>query len=254
MPSDPLFYLIAIPATFLIALGKGAFGGGLGILGIPLFALVVDPVIAAIMVAPLVSSMDVFALQAFPPRTWSWPDMAWLGPGLLAGIAAGAFFFVMLDERIIALAIAIITLWVTARYFLHEHSRPRTPTPLSPLLATAAGLLSGFTTFVAHAGGPPLAMYLLRRGLPKSVYAGTLVALFTLGNTVKLVPYLWLGWRRPEALWAAAALLPAIPIGVWAGKALHDRLDEKRLYFWCYLLVAIAGLKLLVDSARALMA
>jgi hypothetical protein len=32
-----------------------------------------------------------------------------------------------------------------------------------------AGTASGVTTMIAHAGGPPLALYLLRRGLPKEV-------------------------------------------------------------------------------------
>ncbi len=46
--------------------------------------------------------------------------------------------------------------------------------------------------------------------------------------------------------------MPAVPLGVWAGKRLHDRLDEHRLYFWCYLLVGVAGLRLFVDSAMKL--
>jgi uncharacterized membrane protein YfcA len=68
------------------------------------------------------------------------------------------------------------------------------------------------------------------------------------------VPYAWFGVQRPEALWQALVLLPAAPLGVWLGKQLHDRLDVRRLYFWCYLLVAAAGLKLLADSVIKLLA
>jgi uncharacterized membrane protein YfcA len=252
MPTDLIFYLIGLPAVFLVALGKGAFGGGLAILGVPLLALVVDPVNAAIMVAPLVCAMDLFALQAFPVRTWSWPDLAWLGPGMLAGLALGAVFFVYVDPPVLALVIALVTLWFTGRFFFGR-SRSEKPKPVWPAGAVFLGALGGFTTFVAHAGGPPLAMYLLRRGLPKSVYAGTLVGLFTASNLIKVWPYLWFGLARPEALWQALALLPAVPLGVWAGKALHNRLDEQRLYFWCYLLLAAAGLKLLADGLAELL-
>jgi len=236
-----------------VALGKGAFGGGLAILGIPLLALVVDPVMAAIMVAPIVSVSDMFALGAFPPRTWSWPDMIWLAPGMLVGLALGWLFFVEVNPRIVALGIAIVIVWFAARYLLQVRKKPVSEAPVSPAKALAAGAAAGFTTFISHAGGPPVAVYLLPRGLPKTIYAGTTVALFTMCNAIKLLPYLTIGLHRPEALWAAAALSPALPLGVWVGKLMHDRLDEKRLYFWCYILVGIAGLKMLFDSVRALM-
>lgn len=252
MPTDPLFYAVGLPATFLIALGKGAFGGGLAILGIPLLALVIDPIAAAIVTASLVSAMDLFALQAFPRRTWSLPDLAWLVPGLLAGLGIGFLVLVWVDPRWVALLIAVVTLWFTARWFLRDRHRGATARPVEPVKALACGTLGGFTTFIAHAGGPPIAVYLLPRGLPKGVYAGTTVALFTLGNALKLVPYLWLGLRRPEVLWQALALLPAAPAGVLAGKFVHDRLDERRVYLACYVLVGAAGLNLLATSVRRL--
>src|SRR5690606_24058730 len=112
--------------------------------------------------------------------------------------------------------------------------------------------VSGFTTFIAHAGGPPAQMYLLYRGLDKTLYAGTNIALFTLGNLVKLLPYGLLIWAQPHTLLAAAVLAPAVPIGVWLGKWLHDRLEQRRLFFWCYVLLTLAAAKMLFDAARAL--
>jgi uncharacterized membrane protein YfcA len=79
------------------------------------------------------------------------------------------------------------------------------------------------------------------------------VALLTFSNAFKIIPYIWFGFQRPEALWQALPLLPAIPLGVWLGKRMHDRLDANRLFFWCYLLVGVAGLKLLADSAAKLL-
>jgi uncharacterized membrane protein YfcA len=96
-------------------------------------------------------------------------------------------------------------------------------------------------------------MYLLARGLPKTLFVGTTVAIFTLGNWLKLPPYFSLGLRHTEALWGALALAPAVPIGIWLGRVLHDRLEQKALFFWCYVLLAVAALKLTVDAALALM-
>jgi len=254
MPTDILFYLIGLPAVFVIGIGKGAFGGGLAIIGVPLLALVADPVNAMIMIAIVASTTDVFAVQAFPMRTWSWPDIRWIFPGMVAGIGLGTLFFAMVDPRILVLGIALVTLAFTGRYFLRDRFRPEGGMPVSPVKALVFGGLGGFSTFVAHAAAPPISVYLLPRGLSKTVYAGTMVALLTFSNVLKIIPYIWFAFQRPEAVWDVLPLLPAVPLGVWLGKRLHDRLDASRLYFWCYLLVGAAGVKLLVDSIRQLAA
>ncbi|MFX5122941.1 hypothetical protein ABTC78_19310, partial [Acinetobacter baumannii] len=80
------------------------------------------------------------------------------------------------------------------------------------------------TTMLAHAGGPPLAMYLLRRGLPKAVYAGTTSLVFTVGNIVKVAPWLIVAQPGRTMLAAGLVCLPLVPLGVWAGWRLHERL------------------------------
>jgi uncharacterized membrane protein YfcA len=253
MATDPFFLLVGWLTVLTVSVGKGAFGGGLAMLGIPLLSLAVDPIAAAIMMAPLVAFMDVFAVGAFGPSTWSRKDLLWLLPGLLAGIAIGTAVVGFVDPRIVALVIAAVTLGFTAHYFLRGRLAAPGRLPVSPALALAAGTASGFTTFVAHAGGPPVAMYLLARGLPKTVFAGTNVAFFVFGNVLKLPSYVALGWGRPGVFWAAAALAPAVPLGVWLGKRLHDRLPQNTLFFWCYVVLGTAALKLLFDAVRALL-
>jgi uncharacterized membrane protein YfcA len=251
-PTDPLFYLVGLSTIFVVAVGKGAFGGGLGTIGVPLLALVMPPIEAAIAMAPLFTLMDAIALGSFGPRTWSKRDLAWLLPSLVVGIAIGYFFFTLFNPRIVELGIAVVVLVFTLDWFLRGRRRSPKPMPVAPMFALIAGTVGGFTTFVAHAGGPPFAIYLLRRGLSKTVYAGTTIAIFTLGNLIKLVPYAILAYWQPSTMWAALALAPAVPLGVWAGKYLHDRIDQDRLYFWCYLLLLFAGFKLMFDAVRAL--
>jgi uncharacterized membrane protein YfcA len=252
MLTDPLFYLVGLSAVFVMSLSKGAFGGGLAIVGVPMLSLVMSPIEAAIVVAPLVTFMDVFALNSFGPKTWSKPDLAWLVPGLLAGIALGFLFFSRVDPRYVTLGIALVTIAFTADYFLRGRHQAEGAKPVSPPLALLAGLVSGFTTFVAHAGGPPSQMYLLYRGLNKTLFAGTNLALFTLGNFVKLVPYGLLAWATPRTMLAAAVLAPVVPLGVWFGKWLHNRLEQRRLFFWCYILLLVAAAKMLFDAVTAL--
>lgn len=238
--------LVAFAGVFLIGFMRGAFGGGFAIIGVPLLSLVMDPVTAGGLLAPLFIAMDLYALRYYKPSTWSKPDLALLLPGLVIGIGAGFLLFHFLDHRTITLAMGVITLifvglWLVAG--AEVRARPRS-TPK----AITAGLASGVTTMVAHSGGPPLAMYLLPLGLGKDVYAGTTSLFFTVGNATKLVP--WLLLVKPSAhVWSLMALcLLAIPMGVGLGWRLHGALDQRQVYRACYGLLVVTALKLLWDG------
>ena len=104
---EPATILLALSGVFLIAFMKGSFGGGFAIVGIPLLALVMDPLTAGALLAPLFVAMDVFALRYWKPATWSKPDLAVLLPGLVAGIVAGTLLLSVLDGRAVAIIILI---------------------------------------------------------------------------------------------------------------------------------------------------
>ncbi|MFT9640173.1 TSUP family transporter, partial [Alcaligenes phenolicus] len=161
--------LIAFAGVFVIAFMRGAFGGGFAIIGIPLLSLVMDPVTAGGLLAPLFIAMDLFALRYWKPSTWSKPDLVLLLPGLVVGIGFGYLAFRFLDHRAIELLMAVVTL-VFVGLWVRGGAEP-TVRPRSSPKAVSAGLASGVTTMVAHSGGPPLAMYLLPLGLSKEMYA-----------------------------------------------------------------------------------
>jgi uncharacterized membrane protein YfcA len=101
---------------------------------------------------------------------------------------------------------------------------------------------------VAHSGGPPLAMYLLPRGLSKEIYAGTTSLFFTVGNAAKLVPWLLLVRPTSDVLMLMAVCLFAVPAGVWLGWRLHGMLDQRQIYHVCCVLLVVTALKLLWDG------
>jgi uncharacterized membrane protein YfcA len=238
--------LIAFAGVFLICFMKGAFGGGFAIIGIPLLSIVMDPVTAGGLLAPLFIAMDLFALRYWKPSTWSKPDLMLLLPGLVIGIGLGYLLFRFLDHRAIAIVMAAITLIFVGMWF--AGGGKVTIQPRSKPKAVAAGLSSGITTMVAHSGGPPLAMYLLPLGLSKEGYAGTTSLFFTIGNAIKAVPWLLLVQPTP-AVWTLMAIcMLAIPTGVWLGWRLHSSLDQRQLYRACYGLLIVTALKLLWDG------
>jgi uncharacterized membrane protein YfcA len=245
-------FLVAFAGVFLICSMKGAFGGGFSIIGIPLLSIVMDPVTAGGLLAPLFVAMDLFALRYWRPSTWSKPDLVLLLPGLVIGIGIGYLLIRALDHRAIAIVIATITLIFVGLWFAQGAmviARPRS-TPK----AIAAGLTSGITTMIAHSGGPPLAMYLLPLGLSKEIYAGTTSLFFTVGNATKVVPWLLVAKPTSDMWMLMAACLLAIPAGVWLGWRLHKKLDQHQLYKACYGLLIVTSLKLLWDGISGYLA
>ncbi|MEK1894285.1 MAG: sulfite exporter TauE/SafE family protein [Rhizobium sp.] len=244
--------LVAFAGVFLICFLKGAFGGGFAIIGIPLLSLVMDPVTAGGLLAPLFIAMDLYALRYFRRSTWSKPDLVLLLPGLLLGVGFGYLLFRVLDHRVIAILMAAITLIFVGLWLANggEVTTRRRSTPK----AIAAGLTSGITTMVAHSGGPPLAMYLLPLGLTKDIYAGTTSLFFTVGNATKAVP--WLLLVNPTAgLWELMAVcLFAVPTGVSLGWRLHGVLDQRQIYRICYGLLVVTAVKLLWDGISGYLA
>ncbi len=244
--------LVAFAGVFLICFMKGAFGGGFSIVGIPLLSVVMDPVTAGGLLAPLFIAMDLFALRYWKPSTWSKPDLVLLLPGLVAGIALGYLLFRFLDHRAISIVMAVTTLIFVGLWLF---SGPETTIQSrSTPKAITAGLASGVTTMVAHSGGPPLAMYLLPLGLTKEIYAGTTSLFFTVGNATKAVPWLLLV-RPTTGVWELMAFcLLAIPAGVWLGFRLHGSLDQRQIYRACYVLLVVTAVKLLWDGVSGYMA
>lgn len=250
MSIDLFAFAVAFSGVLLIAFMRGAFGGGFAVIGIPLLSLSMDAVTAGALLAPLFIAMDIVALRYWRPSTWSRPDLVRLVPAMIVGIAVGFVAMSVVDRAWIATAIALITLVFAGLWFLgggKVEQRPRS-TPK----ALAFGTMSGVTTMVAHAGGPPLAMYLLPLGLPKHIYAGTTSLYFTVANAIKAGPWLFLGAPTREVWIMMALCLPAVPLGIWAGWRLHTRLDQGQMYRACYALLVVTALKLLWDGLSGL--
>ncbi|MCA4910033.1 MAG: hypothetical protein ING72_06780, partial [Methylobacterium sp.] len=115
--ASPAFWLIGGVTVFVIAASKGAFGGGAASLGVPMLSLIMEPVSAAIIVAPLISMMDMFTLRTFGPSSWSKPDLRVLLPGLVLGLGLGWLAFASVDPRLVALMIGTISLAFALHWF-----------------------------------------------------------------------------------------------------------------------------------------
>lgn len=244
--ADLWFYVVAVPAILIVGISKGGFGGGLALVGVPMLSLLIPPAQAAAIMLPILLVMDAFGVLAYR-RRFDRGAMAAMLPGAALGIAAGGLAFGLLDARIMRLMIGLIAVGFVAYHFLGG-GLLRPARPPNVWLGALCGALSGFTSTLAHAGGPPAAMYLLPLRLDKTVFVASTVIFFAAVNVMKLVPYSLIGQFSAANLATALVLAPLAPIGVRLGIWLHQRVDEVLFYRLAYGFVAITGLKLIWDG------
>jgi len=248
IPHDLAFYAVAIPAVILLGLTKTLFGGGFGALIVPLLALVVSPVQAAAIQLPLLAAMDIFAVRAYW-RQWDRSALWLMLPGIPFGLAAGALTFSLLDAEGVKFVLGVITLAFALNYWRHQLLGNATGG--GPLARPAVGVLAAvaaYSSFVAHAGSPPAQMAMLREGLGKTAFVATLVAFFATTNFAKLGVYAGLGLFSLPNLATSLVLAPLIPLGLWLGILLHDRIPTTPFFRLLYASLVVIGLKLIWDG------
>ena len=251
MITEPYFYLLAVPAVILVGIGKGGFAG-VGLLSVPLMALAVPPMQAAAIMLPILMAQDLVGVWAFR-RDFSMRDLKLLMPGGLLGLVAGYVFVREVPNGVILILVGLIATlfvaWQAARWGVGKGSAA---TDASVAPAAIWGTATGFTSFVANAGGPPFQVYMMPRRLPPREFAGTSTLFFAVMNYVKFPAYVQLGLATGENLLTSAVLLPLAIASISAGVWLVRRVPAESFYRIVYGLTLAVGLKLVWDGAREL--
>jgi uncharacterized membrane protein YfcA len=240
------FWAAAVVAAMLVGAGKGGIPV-VGMLSVPVLSLVISPLTAAGLLLPVYVVSDMFGLWAYR-KAYDGRVLAILLPGAVAGIGVGWATASVVPEAWVTVMVGVIGLVFSLNLIL----RPKVDA--APRRAEVApglfwGAMSGFTSFVCHAGGPPYQVYTLPLRMTKTVFAGTSTIAFTVINAVKLVPYWALGQLNPANLHVAVLLMPVAAVAVFAGVWLVRILPEKlffRLVTWALLAIS---LKLIWDGA-----
>jgi len=247
---DLWFYALACPAILIAAISKGGFGGGVVVLAVPLMSLAVPPQQAAAVMLPVLMVIDVMAVWVYR-KSFDGGHLKVLLPASVIGIGLGWASFGLLDVSLIRLLLGGIALVFSLDYWFRywfQSGPGKAPKGRDNIRGGFWAAVAGFTSFVAHAGGPPINVYLLPLGLDKRVFVGTVAMLFAAINWLKLVPYALLGQFNTENLTTSLALLPLAPVGVWLGLWLQKRVSDKAFYGVCYGLLFVTGVKLAWDG------
>jgi uncharacterized membrane protein YfcA len=245
--NDPWFYAVALPAVLLVGLSKSGFGGGFGSLGVPLMALAIPVPEAAAIMLPLLFVMDMLGLKALMAQRDKALIRLLLPAGLL-GTVIGTVLFGLLSTRTVTAIVGALTLLFLAVRVLFPPRADAAPPPR--WLGFVLGTVSGFTSFVAHAGSPPIGFYVLPLKLPPLVFSATMAVFFAAVNLSKWVPYAWLGLIDSRNMTTSLVLLPVAPLGVWIGVRFVRKVSPLLFYRLFHTGMLLTGLKLLWDGVH----
>lgn len=242
--STLLFFLVAGVAAFFVGASKGGLPM-VGVLGVPLLALVMPPVAAAALLLPVYIVSDMVGLWAYR-REYSPRNLIILLPAMVFGVGLGWATAHITEDWMVTLLVGIVGIYYCASIVLRKANAP--PKPADIPRGLFWGTIAGFTSFVSHTGGPPYQAYVLPQKLPKMMFAGTSTIVFAIINLVKVVPYWALGQFNLGNLEVAAMLSPVAVAGALAGYKLTSVIPEKLFYRLVEVALFVVSLKLVYEA------
>ncbi len=251
LPDYPTaFWISAVCAVILVGIAKAGFGAGVGVMATPLMALTIPVTDAAALLLPLLIVSDVFALATYK-LNFDRRNIKLMLPGALAGILAGGLFFgyLMGKDRSLRMGIGILSVAFVLFQLFRSHilgiMEKRRPHAVEGVIM---GALAGFTSTIAHAGEPPVAIYLLPQKLAPSLFVGTTVVFFAATNLGKLIPYSALGLLKMGNLMTIVVLAPLCYVGVKLGALLNRYFTEKWFKRFVYGALFLTGIQLIIGK------
>lgn len=251
--TDPLFYVLAVPAIVALGLGKGGFAG-VGMISTPLLALRVPPLQAAAILLPILLIQDAISIWVYR-RQWSAWNLKVLVPGAVLGVGAAWLFAAYVHNAYVEIAVGITGVCFALYTWIgkwigrmpQEARRPSVP------MATLWGALAGFTSTIIQVGAPPYQVHILPQRLDKLTLIGTTIIFFGMVNLMKLVPYFALGQFSSRTLATSAILLPLAVAANFLGLWLARRTPAELFYQIAYVLMFLISLALVWQGTNELL-
>jgi uncharacterized membrane protein YfcA len=245
-------YWIAAAGVLFIGLSKAGFGGGLGMLTTPLCVLAFsaagrNPAYAIGVLLPLLCAGDAFSLYHYW-RKWEAKNLRYLLPGVVVGVILGVRLINRFSPRELNIAIGALAVAFVVFQFLKERIfRAEGAFAPNHQIGISCGIAAGATSTFAHGAGPVVSLFLIPQRLPKEIYVGTTVLVFSWINWIKLPFFIWQRIITWETVRAGLYYLPLIPIGVWLGVWLNRKCSEKLFVRLVYAFTFLTGLQLIFN-------
>lgn len=238
-------WLLTIAAVLISGIAKSGFGGGVGIVAVPMFVLAMGPVSGVGTLLPLLVAADVLTVWHHWGR-WDKRNLSVLMPGTLIGTAIGYAIMRQIDARGLELGIGVICILYVALDQVRRSYAPHWKLKADYPAGGVAGISSGIVSYLAHAAGPVIQIFLLGQHLNKNTLVGTAAIYFLLLNTLKIPPYLHQGLIDSAAIQKGLWLVPLVPLGTWIGARLHHGMSELIFRRVVISIVFLTGIQMMI--------
>lgn len=235
-------WVLLVIGALLVGVSKTGIAG-LGMLFVVIFAQIMPAKQATGVVLPLLCFGDLIAVASYRQHT-QWRFLWKLFPWTAAGVVIGYFALGRIDDREAQVMIGVIVLALLGLH-LARRKKHVGEGEHGVWFAPTIGVLAGFTTLVANAAGPLMAIYLLAMRLPKMEFVGTAAVFFMLLNLFKVPFMVNLDLINAESFAINLWLAPAVFLGAWAGRKMLTKIDQRLFENLALVLSAAAGVKLL---------
>src|SRR5215212_1113667 len=247
MKHEPLGWVLAAIAALVVGISKAGIGG-LGMLAVVIFAHLMPAKQATGMVLPLLCFGDIVATISYRQHA-KWQHIGRLFPWTAAGVVIGYFALDIVNERQAKLLIGGIILSLVGMHLIRRRVAGHEAEHGS-WFAPTIGVLAGFTTLVANAAGPLMAVYMLAMRLPKMDFVGTGAVFFLLLNFFKVPFMVHLGLINALSFSLNLWLAPIVLAGAWFGRKLVMKIEQRMFENIALALSLVAGLNLLYRAWR----
>ncbi|NIY64471.1 sulfite exporter TauE/SafE family protein [Streptomyces malaysiensis] len=248
-------FLALAAASILVGFSKSAVSGA-NTVSLAIFAAVLPARESTGVLLPLLIVGDVLAVRTYR-RHAHWGTLLRLFPTVAAGVVVGAVFMLWAGDAEVRTSIGAILLLMAGVTVWRRRAAARAATPEGPATDTADdgagarlkagsyGVLGGFTTMVANAGGPVMSLYLLSAGFRKLGFLGTSAWFFLIVNVAKVPFSVGLGLIDGRSLLLDALLALFVVPGAYIGKACVDRINQRLFEQLVIGATVLGGLQLL---------
>jgi hypothetical protein len=165
-------------------------------------------------------------------------------PFMALGILAGVYLLVQVHPELLLGGLGLFVVFFGVSYML-RHGKGL---PLPHWSGAPIGMFGGATSAVFGIGGPIYVFFLAGRSATPLQIRATMPMIFMFTTVARIALFIVAGLYSPAALAAAAALLPVMALGVWAGHHLHLNLSRETVIRVMGMLLVLSGISLLVRA------
>jgi len=246
-PDMTAFQLVILAVSaLLVGVNKSGIPG-LGMLPVILLAVAfeLNPGFATGVMLLMICAGDIFAVSYYRKNA-DWKIVLRLLPYTMFGLALGFVTLRFLHKpEHLRIMIGWIILLLATVHLIRVAFFKHAPVPSHWAFSAIVGLAAGFTTQVANAAGPVMALYLLSMKLPKDRYVGTCAWFFMIMNWTKLPIFCFEGRVSSAVLYAVLPMLPLILIGAALGVLFVKRAPQRFFEIVIEIIVIVSAVKLL---------